>query len=82
MNVTLNLKEFGYLLNVVVILFVVEVNKMREKQSYNKLNSNDSMKSTNASYNTEFASETDVEEVRKENAQAEAKKSQASNMKQ
>ncbi|MGN4294240.1 gamma-type small acid-soluble spore protein, partial [Bacillus cereus group sp. MYBK87-1] len=57
----------------------MEVRKMDKKQQgYNKATSGASIQSTNASYGTEFATETDVHAVKQANAQAEAQKAQAS----
>ncbi|EEL56257.1 Small, acid-soluble spore protein gamma-type [Bacillus cereus Rock4-2] len=57
----------------------MEVRKMNKKQQgYNKETSGASIQSTNASYGTEFATETNVQAVKQENAQSEAKKAQAS----
>ncbi|MFJ8355844.1 gamma-type small acid-soluble spore protein [Bacillus paramycoides] len=57
----------------------MEVRKMNQKQQgYNKATSGASIQSTNASYGTEFANETNVQAVKQANAQAEAKKAQAS----
>nr|WP_206774641.1 gamma-type small acid-soluble spore protein [Bacillus cereus group sp. N8] len=58
---------------------IVEVRKVNKKQQgYNKATSGASIQSTNASYGTEFATETNVQAVKQANAQAEAKKAQAS----
>ncbi|MBD8077313.1 gamma-type small acid-soluble spore protein [Bacillus thuringiensis] len=57
----------------------MEVRKMNKKQQgYNNATSGASIQSTNASYGTEFATETNVQAVKQENAQSEAKKAQAS----
>ncbi|WP_416808966.1 gamma-type small acid-soluble spore protein [Bacillus thuringiensis] len=57
----------------------MEVRKMNKKQQgYNKETSGASIQSTNASYGTEFATETNVQAVKQANAQSEAKKAQAS----
>ncbi|AFU16671.1 Small, acid-soluble spore protein gamma-type [Bacillus thuringiensis serovar thuringiensis str. T01001] len=57
----------------------MEVRKMSKKQQgYNKATSGASIQSTNASYGTEFATETNVQAVKQANAQSEAKKAQAS----
>ncbi|MDH2889363.1 gamma-type small acid-soluble spore protein [Bacillus cytotoxicus] len=61
----------------------MEVRKMNKKQQgYNKATSGASIQSTNASYGTEFATETDVQAVKKQNAQSAAKKSQSSSTNQ
>lgn len=49
-----------------------------KQQGYNKATSGASIQSTNASYGTEFATETNVQAVKQANAQSEAKKAQAS----
>ncbi|ENQ3107672.1 gamma-type small acid-soluble spore protein [Bacillus cereus] len=55
----------------------MEVRKMNKKsQGFGKTTSGASVQS--AGFGTEFASETNAQEVRQQNAQAEAKKSQAS----
>lgn len=60
-----------------VTLLVVEVRKMSKKQQgYNKATSGASIQSTNASYGTEFATETNAQAVKQANAQSEAKKAQ------
>ncbi|MCP1122256.1 gamma-type small acid-soluble spore protein [Bacillus sp. 3103sda1] len=60
----------------------MEVRKMNKKQQgFGKTTSGASIQSAkqqSASYGTEFATETNVQAVRQQNAQAEAKKSQAS----
>ncbi|AJI41807.1 small, acid-soluble spore protein gamma-type [Bacillus anthracis] len=50
----------------------------KKQQGYNKATSGASIQSTNASYGTEFATETNVQAVKQANAQSEAKKAQAS----
>ncbi|MDA2302692.1 gamma-type small acid-soluble spore protein [Bacillus cereus] len=61
----------------------MEVRKMNKKQQgYNKETSGASIQSTNASYGTEFATETDVHSVQKQNAQSAAKKLQSSSSNQ
>ncbi|PFA20369.1 MULTISPECIES: gamma-type small acid-soluble spore protein [Bacillus] len=50
----------------------------KKQQGYNKATSGASIQSTNANYGTEFATETNVQAVKQQNAQSEAKKSQAS----
>ena len=70
-----------YLLRELVTLLVVEVRKMNKKQQgYNKATSD--AQSTNASYDTEFATETNVQAVKQQNAQSEANKSQSSSSNQ
>lgn len=54
----------------------------KKQQGYNKATSGASIQSTNASYGTEFATETDVQAVKKQNAQSAAKKSQSSSTNQ
>ncbi|MDR4328557.1 gamma-type small acid-soluble spore protein [Bacillus pseudomycoides] len=49
----------------------------KKQQGYNKATSGASIQSTNASYGTEFATETNVQAVKQQNAQSEAKKAQA-----
>ncbi|WP_410984474.1 gamma-type small acid-soluble spore protein [Bacillus cereus] len=57
----------------------MEVRKMSKKQQgYNKATSGASIQSTNANYGTEFATETNVQAVKQQNAQSAAKKAQAS----
>lgn len=46
----------------------------KKQQGYNKATSGASIQSTNASYGTEFATETNVQAVKQQNAQSEAKK--------
>ncbi|MBJ8067963.1 gamma-type small acid-soluble spore protein [Bacillus cereus group sp. N15] len=61
----------------------MEVRKMNKKQQgYNKATSDANIQSANASYGTEFATETDVHAVKKQNAQSTAKKSQSSSSNQ
>ncbi|MBE7099706.1 gamma-type small acid-soluble spore protein [Bacillus cereus] len=61
----------------------MEVRKMNKKQQgYNKATSGASIQSANASYGTEFATETDVHAVKQANAQSAAKKSQSSSSNQ
>lgn len=50
----------------------------KKQQGYNKATYGASIQSTNASYGTEFATETNVQAVKQANAQSEAKKAQAS----
>ncbi|EOO80748.1 small, acid-soluble spore protein gamma-type, partial [Bacillus cereus K-5975c] len=50
----------------------------KKQQGYNKATSGASIQSTNASYGTEFATETNVQAVKQANAKAEAQKAQAS----
>ncbi|WP_089608104.1 gamma-type small acid-soluble spore protein [Bacillus cereus] len=50
----------------------------KKQQGYNKATSDASIQSTNASYGTEFATETNVQAVKQANAKAEAQKAQAS----
>ncbi len=50
----------------------------KKQQGYNKATSGASIQSANASYGTEFATETNVQAVKQANAQSEAKKAQAS----
>ncbi|MGH0486937.1 gamma-type small acid-soluble spore protein [Bacillus mycoides] len=57
----------------------MEVRRMNKKQQgYNKETSGASIQSKNASYGTEFATETNVQAVKQANAQAQAKQEQAS----
>ncbi|WP_141436311.1 gamma-type small acid-soluble spore protein [Bacillus cereus] len=61
----------------------MEVRKMSKKQQgYNKATSGASAQSANASYGTEFATETDVHSVQKQNAKSAAKNSQSSSSNQ
>ncbi len=46
----------------------------KKQQGYNKATSGASIQSTNASYGTEFSTETDVQAVKQANAQSEARK--------
>jgi small acid-soluble spore protein E (minor gamma-type SASP) len=50
----------------------------KKQKGYNKATSGASIQSTNASYGTEFATETNVQAVKQANAQSEAKKAQSS----
>lgn len=50
----------------------------KKQQGYNKATSGASIQSTNANYGTEFATETNVQAVKQQNAQSAAKKAQAS----
>ncbi|WP_446715558.1 gamma-type small acid-soluble spore protein [Bacillus sp. OTU530] len=72
----------GYEKNTMVILSFVEVITMTKQQGYGKTTSGASIqkaKQASAGYGAEFSTEsTDVQQVRKQNAQAEARKSQAS----
>ena len=54
----------------------------KKQQGYNKTTSGASIQSTNASYGTEFSTETDVHAVKKQNAQSAAKQSQSSSSNQ
>ncbi|WP_410490418.1 gamma-type small acid-soluble spore protein [Bacillus tropicus] len=49
----------------------------KNQQGYNKTNLGTGIQSTNAGYGTEFSTETNVNQVKQQNAQSEAKKSQA-----
>ncbi|HDR6271320.1 TPA: gamma-type small acid-soluble spore protein [Bacillus cereus] len=48
----------------------------KNQQGYNKTNSGTSIQSANGNYGTEFSTETNVNQVKQQNAQSEAKKSQ------
>ncbi|WP_459502222.1 gamma-type small acid-soluble spore protein [Bacillus sp. C1] len=50
----------------------------KKQQGYNKATSGASIQSTNASYGTEFATETNVQAVQQQNAQSAAQKAKAS----
>ncbi|WP_141540365.1 gamma-type small acid-soluble spore protein [Bacillus cereus] len=50
----------------------------KKQQGYNKATSGASIQSTNANYGTEFATETNVQAVKQQNAQSAAKKAQSS----
>ncbi|PEI83432.1 hypothetical protein CN678_24305 [Bacillus toyonensis] len=54
----------------------------KKQQGYNKATSGASIQSTNASYGTEFATETDVHAAKKQSAQSAAKKPQSSSSNQ
>lgn len=66
-----------------VILFVVGVKRMnKQQQKTNTATSSASIQSTNASYGTEFATETNVQAVKQQNAQSAANKPQTSSSNQ
>ncbi|AQY39112.1 gamma-type small acid-soluble spore protein [Bacillus thuringiensis] len=48
----------------------------KNQQGYNKTNLGTGIQSTNGDYGTEFSTETNVNQVKQQNAQSEAKKSQ------
>lgn len=51
----------------------------KNQQGYNKTNLGTGIQSTNAGYGTEFSTETNVNQVKQQNAQSAAKKSQGTN---
>ena len=71
----------GYEEKRMVILSLVEVITMNKQQGYGKTTSGASIqkaKQASAGYGAEFSTETDVQQVRQQNAQAAARKAQAS----